>query len=95
MAASGAAGAANHLGNCQTDTFTITTPGSKSPPVICGTNTGYHMYVPASDECNEMVANFGSSSTATSSAFIIKVTHVIIVAKILWTFNGFSIGVVQ
>jgi hypothetical protein len=28
--------------NCQTDTFTVTGSGGYSPPVICGTNTGYH-----------------------------------------------------
>jgi hypothetical protein len=27
--------------NCQTDTFSVTGSGS-TPPVICGTNTGYH-----------------------------------------------------
>ena len=44
--------------------------------MICGTNTGYHMYVHASDQCNELSAVFGSASTATTSAFTIKVTHV-------------------
>jgi hypothetical protein len=28
--------------NCQTDTFTVTGSGGYAPPVICGTNTGYH-----------------------------------------------------
>ena len=28
--------------NCQTDTFTVTGSGGTAPPVICGTNTGYH-----------------------------------------------------
>ncbi len=28
--------------NCLTDTFTVTGSGGTSPPVICGTNTGYH-----------------------------------------------------
>ena len=28
-------------GQCQTDTFTITSP-STTPPVICGTNSGEH-----------------------------------------------------
>ena len=36
----GADGAGNRVGNCETDLFSATTPGGKSPPVICGTNTG-------------------------------------------------------
>ena len=47
-----------------------------APPVLCGTNTGHHMYVHASDQCNELSANFGSASTATTSAFTIKITQV-------------------
>ena len=27
---------------CQTDTFTVTSPGNHAPPVICGTNSGEH-----------------------------------------------------
>jgi len=77
-----AAGSANSLGDCQVDQFTVTTPGAKSPPVLCGTNTGYHMYVHASDQCNELTANFGSSSAATTSAFTIKVTQVLCSSKL-------------
>merc|ERR1712106_230265 len=46
------AGSFNNLGACVVDSFSITSPGSKAPPAICGTNTGYHMYVPASDQCS-------------------------------------------
>jgi len=74
--ATAAAGTANSLGACNVDQFTVTVPGGKSPPVICGTNTGSHMYVPASDQCNILAANIGSSSTATTAAFTIKVTQV-------------------
>ena len=35
-----ASGSANRIGNCDTDSFTVTTPGGKAPPLICGTNTG-------------------------------------------------------
>ncbi len=28
--------------NCLTDTFTVTGSGGTTPPVICGTNSGYH-----------------------------------------------------
>ena len=34
------------------------------------------MYVPASDSCNILGSQFGSASTATTSAFTIKVTQV-------------------
>jgi len=71
-----AAGSANSLGACTVDMFMVTVPGGKAPPVICGTNTGSHMYVPASSQCNTLSANIGSSSTATTSAFTIKVTQV-------------------
>jgi hypothetical protein len=34
--------AASLATNCMTDTFTVTGSGGTSPPVICGTNSGYH-----------------------------------------------------
>merc|ERR550519_2369507 len=67
---------ANRVGSCDTDSFGVTVPGGKSPPQICGTNTGQHMYIPASDQCNVLNANIGSASTATTSAFTIKVTQI-------------------
>merc|ERR1719483_1177105 len=71
-----ASGTANRVGNCDTDSFSVTTPGGKAPPLICGTNTGQHMYVPASSQCNVLNGNIGSASTAGTSAFTIKVTQV-------------------
>ena len=47
-----------------------------APPVICGVNTGQHMYIPACDQCNSLASVFGSSSTASTNAFTIKVTQV-------------------
>ena len=38
--AAAAAGSANRVGNCDTDLFSVTVPGGKSPPSICGVNTG-------------------------------------------------------
>jgi len=67
---------ANRVGSCDTDSFGVTVPGGKSPPLICGTNTGQHMYVPAADQCNVLNANIGSASSATTSAFTIKVTQI-------------------
>ncbi len=31
--------------NCQTDTFSVTGSGGTTPPLICGTNTGYHSMI--------------------------------------------------
>jgi hypothetical protein len=72
----GAAGAANRVGNCETDLFSITNPGGKSPPAICGVNTGQHLYIPASSQCNDLSAHIGSASSANSASFTIKVTQV-------------------
>jgi len=75
--ATAAAGSATRQGNCDTDSFGVTVPGGKSPPIICGTNTGQHMYIPASDTgCNTLNGNIGAASTATTSAFTIKVTQI-------------------
>jgi len=66
----------NMRGQCQTDIFGVTAPGFGSVPNICGTNTGYHMYVPASDACNELSAAYGSGSSASSSSLAIKVSQI-------------------
>ena len=42
------------LGDCTTDTLTVSNPGGAVPPTICGYNTGQHMWVPASDSCNQI-----------------------------------------
>ena len=33
----------------------LSCPGYSAPPVICGYNTGQHMYIGASDLCNRIV----------------------------------------
>lgn len=62
---------------CQTDTFSVT--NQHSFPIICGTNTGYHAYFEAADECNSLdfqlgSAAFGVTSVATRS-WSIKITQ--------------------
>ena len=32
----------HETGQCQTDIFSVTSPGNNAPPAICGTNTGEH-----------------------------------------------------
>lgn len=62
------------VGDCITDTLSITNPGGAVPPIICGTNTGQHMWVPASDQCNTL--NFDlDTGTTTTRTWQIKVTQ--------------------
>ena len=44
------------------------------PPVICGYNTGQHMYVPTSPDCVTITLDIDTSSTATRN-WQIKVTQ--------------------
>ncbi|XP_059078349.1 uncharacterized protein LOC131876855 [Tigriopus californicus] len=61
------------IGDCTTDTFTITAPGNFAPPLICGFNSGQHMIVDACPEkCNEV--NFGLTGSGTRN-WDIKVTQ--------------------
>lgn len=59
---------------CQTDIFSVTTPGNNAPPQICGTNTGEHMYLDSSEMCNELAFNIGTTTTVTRS-WTIKITQ--------------------
>lgn len=61
------------IGDCLTDSFTLSAPGSNGPPRICGFNTGQHMIVDASDECH--VASFNIRSTSFMKQWDIKVTQ--------------------
>merc|ERR1711953_1166239 len=61
-------------GKCSTDILTITNPGGKSPPVICGVNTGQHMYLDASPSCNTLKIDV-DTGTATTRQWQIKVTQ--------------------
>ena len=62
------------LGDCNTDTLTVSNPGGHVPPTICGFNTGQHMYVPASDSCNMINIDIDTGSSVTRS-WQIKVTQ--------------------
>ena len=42
MFSEGGGKAVSTMGQCLTDTFTVTSPGSVTPPTICGTNDGQH-----------------------------------------------------
>jgi len=67
-------------GDCTTDQFSISGlagGGTGGSPVICGTNTGYHMIVdsaPGDTTCQKAQFNIGGS-TSTSRAWTIRVTQ--------------------
>ncbi|XP_059096772.1 uncharacterized protein LOC131891258 [Tigriopus californicus] len=59
---------ANTASQCLTDSFAVTNPGGPSPPVLCGTNSGEHIYLDASPSCNDLVFQFGGTSSGASFA---------------------------
>ena len=63
------------VGDCGTDSLTVSNPGGPKPPTICGYNTGQHMYVPASDGCNQVNIDIDTGSTSTTRKWQIKVTQ--------------------
>ena len=63
------------VGDCGTDTLTISNPGGPKPPTICGYNTGQHMFVPASDGCNQVNIDIDTGSTSTTRKWQIKITQ--------------------
>ena len=63
------------VGDCTTDSLTVSNPGGAVPPVICGVNTGQHMWVPASDACNQINIDIDTGSSGTTRTWQIKVTQ--------------------
>lgn len=59
---------------CLNDRFTITAPGFSTPPVICGTNSGMHIYVPASDACNQLAIT--KSTTTFTRSWDIRIDQI-------------------
>jgi len=53
---------------CATDLFSVTNPGGLTPPAICGTNSGEHMYVDSSTACNDLNLLLGTSAVGTTLA---------------------------
>ena len=47
----------------------------RTPPIICGYNTGQHMWVPASDNCNKINIDIDTASTGTTRSWNIKVSQ--------------------
>jgi len=62
------------IGDCAVDTFTLSAPGNRASPIICGTNTGQHMYIDTSSGgCARATFDFGAA--AVSRSYEIKVTQ--------------------
>jgi len=57
----------NYATNCLHDTFSVSgVSPSASPPQICGTNTGHHLYVEANvNDCNRLRFSLGDDITTT------------------------------
>merc|ERR1712109_358816 len=64
----------NAMGDCLTDSFSITSQGTFGTPVICGSNGGYHMIVDASTDCAQANFQIGGLTT-TSRKWNIRVTQ--------------------
>lgn len=69
-----AAGAGSAIGDCVTDTFSITGARNSGTPIICGTNTGQHVYVD-SDGQNCHTINLGIGSASATRELDIMVTQ--------------------
>ena len=63
------------LGDCIFDTLTVSNPGGSSPPIICGYNTGQHIFVPASDACNTVNIDIDTGTTTTTRKWQLKYTQ--------------------
>jgi len=61
-------GAAGALGDCQTDSFSITGAKNSGTPIICGANTGQHVFVDSDGgSCHTVNLGIGSAATTTRS----------------------------
>jgi len=61
-------GAAGALGDCQTDSFSITGAKNSGTPIICGTNTGQHVFVDSDGKgCHTVTLGIGAAATTTRS----------------------------
>ena len=80
----GAAGltTVTEAGQCLTDTFSIS--GQNTVPLICGTNTGEHVYFDVADDCNNLNFQFGQTAngvTKPTRSFDIRVSQINCKAK--------------
>lgn len=64
-----------NMGRCNTDTLTVAVPGYNPPPIVCGYNTGQHMWVPASDDCVTINIDVDTATSGTTRSWNIKVSQ--------------------
>ena len=64
------------IGSCVNDNLVISNPTGPNPPMVCGTLSGQHMYITASDSCHSMTATIGSTDTSTVRSWSIKVSQI-------------------
>ena len=55
--------------------YQVLNPGHASSPIICGYNSGQHMFVPASEQCNQIQINIDTGTTTTTRKWQIKTTQ--------------------
>lgn len=64
------------IGNCVNDNLIISNPSGPNPPMVCGTLSGQHMYLTASDSCHKLTATIGSTDTSTVRSWSMKVSQI-------------------
>merc|ERR1712027_91689 len=58
------------------DTFTVTGTAGVNPPVICGDNAGYHMYVESGKKTSDVKAVMATNTDTTSRSWNIKISQI-------------------
>jgi len=67
---------ANAIGDCQIDTFSITSRSNAGSPVICGTNQGQHMILDSNGkDCQKVNIGLGNGAGSTAREWDIMVTQ--------------------
>jgi len=61
-------------GRCDTDSFAVSVAGGSSSPVICGTNTGQHMYIDVPTDC-ALLSFHLADGVSTTRQWAIEVTQ--------------------
>ena len=59
------------VGKCKLESMTVTAPGMKSPPEICGINTGQHMFLDVTDECVDINIHVNTLDTTNTRSWSI------------------------
>ena len=63
------------IGKCKLESMTVTAPGMKSPPEICGINTGQHMFIDVTDQCVDINIHVNTLDTTQQRQWEIHATQ--------------------